>query len=122
MDLFEGIKKRTEADSLLRYIESGTCKFTIEDLYHMQVDEEFERLIQKISTALCIDCKNNSEICDAAEDFYGVCQELYFKAGLVSGFQICKNLGNEYRNIKEDDAIRFIIKKLTAELDKKSMK
>lgn len=105
MDGFKGIMERAGLDSLMAYLADGdeTCiRYSEKDSYQKQVDAAFEHMFDRLDQELKGSCRDNEEICSAVSDFSSVCQDAYFKAGLVAGFQLCKNLDMEYLDRKGD--------------------
>lgn len=114
MNGFKRIMERAGVDSMMAYLADGDetgIQCREKDVYQKQVDAAFEHMFDSLDQELKNSCRDNQEICSAVSDFSSVCQDAYFKAGLIAGFQLCKNLDMEYLNMKEDGMIKSIIER-----------
>lgn len=119
MDGFKGIMERAGTDSMVAYLAYGDeegIRRSKKDLYQKQVDDAFEHMFDRLDRELKASCRDNQEICSALSDFSSVCQDAYFKAGMVAGFQLCKNLDMEYMDMKGDGMIKSLMKCLAGDV------
>ena len=110
----------TWCESPFTYLADGDEMHTQrskKDSYQKQVDDAFEHMFDRLDQELKASCRDNQEICSAVSDFSFVCQDVYFKAGLVAGFQLYKNLNMEYLDMKGDGIIQSIIKYLAEDVN-----
>lgn len=107
MDHYQRIKERAKLDRLTDYfadVEEDFAKNKEKDSYQKQVDAAYEQLFDQLSQLLQMDVRDREDLCSILADFAVKCQEIYFKAGMTVGFQICRNLDLEYIQLQEEDA------------------
>ena len=106
VDHYRKIKERAKLDRLADYfsdVEEDFIKDKEKDLYQKRVDAAYERLFDQLSQLLQVDVREREELCSVLADFAAECQEIYFKAGMAVGFQLCRNLDLEYRKLQGED-------------------
>ncbi len=119
MGEYEGIGKRAEIDSIVDYFMDGACPEPAqEDTFHAKAERKCEELLDKIDQEYMTKSRDNKEICEVLGEFYSACQSISFKAGLAAGFQISKNLGHEYWEMKGDEVIKNVINSMSEKMDK----
>ena len=111
VDRYQKIRERADLDRLTDYfadVEEDFAKIKQKDTYQKQVDAAYEQLFDQLSQILQTDVRDREELCSILADFAAKCQEIYFKAGMAVGFQICRNLDMEYMQLKEEDFAAFM--------------
>ena len=106
VDHYRKIKERAKLDRLADYfadVEEDFIKDKEKDLYQKRVDAAYERLFDQLSQLLQVDVREREELCSVLADFAAECQEIYFKAGMAVGFQLCRNLDLEDRKLQGED-------------------
>lgn len=106
MDCYQKIRERANLDRLTEYfadVEEDFAKSKRKDTYQRQADMAYEQLFDQLSHILQTDVRDREELCGILADFAAKCQEIYFKAGMAVGFQICRNLDREYLQLKEEE-------------------
>lgn len=119
MDEYNGIRERAGMESLVTFLADGdevSINYREKDRYQKEVDDAFEKFLNRLDREFHISSRDNREVCGAVNDFLMVCRDAYFKAGLAAGFHICKNLDMEYLNVKEDGIIRSMIENMAGNI------
>ena len=118
MNNFDAIRKLAKTDNIVNYIEDGICNMRAEEESgYRKADEKCEDLFDTIDKIYNTDSRENIGICAAVSDFYSACQNIYFKAGLLSGFYISKNINSDYLKLSEDEIMKLMIKKVTTQIE-----
>ncbi len=94
MNGYDKILKRASLDSLAAYFlnEDVIPDSNEKDLYQKECDSAFEEIFDSLEKVFQMSCRDNEDVCVALSGFFMACKDAYFKAGLIAGFQIFRNL------------------------------
>ncbi|WP_052446877.1 hypothetical protein [Candidatus Soleaferrea massiliensis] len=111
MCTFNSIFKRSKFKNLMSYIinEIGEDGENIED-YSRAIDQSYEDFFTNLEKLYPKADRNDNRLFDVVTDFSIIHDDIYFKAGALTGFQLYKEFEEHYKNHKDSD-IPSLLKK-----------
>lgn len=93
MDEIRDILKRAELDNLISYLiyDSDYLGETAEDC-EAKISNSYEMLFDRLEELYAEASREDDSLFEAVNDFATLHDEVYFKTGVLTGFQLYKNM------------------------------